>query len=439
MTTIAFISPCGFGNLGDVAIQDAFISGVREQLGLATVISGITQNPEDTSRRHHVRAVPMDADAFRLRRPRPAASEAVEGGAEGTSPKRRALGALSQLARSAKRLAREVIHWTIAFREMRRVDVLVVSGGGQLDDHWDGPWRVPYALWKWSLVARLLRKDVVFLSVGAGTIDARLTRYFLRSALRRARYVSFRDEKTASRVHERRLSASTQIVPDLAFGHEAPRGGESAAPESTPRTIVVSPIAFLEPSTWPRKDGIAYGDHVNRTTELARLMLARGYRIVVCTSDTPDMKPATELYETLAADAPNAELRLAVTTTPTELLETFATADMAIASRLHGLILANIAGTPTIALSYDWKVDMHMRMVGLGDFVYPIESFDPRAVLGSAEAMLENREEIIANLSARCESLGDAVRAQYGNVFGPYASGAGSQHEHRVAVAGGAE
>ena len=63
----------------------------------------------------------------------------------------------------------------------------------------------------------------MFLSVGAGTIDARLTRYFLRSALRRARYVSFRDEKTASRVHERRLSASTQIVPDLAFGHEAPR------------------------------------------------------------------------------------------------------------------------------------------------------------------------------------------------------------------------
>ena len=48
-------------------------------------------------------------------------------------------------------------------------------------------------------------------------------------------------------------------------------------------------------STWPRKDGIAYGDQVNRTTELARLLLARGHRIVVCTSDKPDMNPAKEL------------------------------------------------------------------------------------------------------------------------------------------------
>ena len=346
---------------------------------------------------------------------------------------------VSRLSRFAKRVVREVLHWRIAFREMRQVDALVVSGGGQLDDHWGGPWRAPYALWKWSLVARLVRKEVVFLSVGAGTIDGGLTRYFLRSALRRARYVSFRDEKTASRVHERRLSASTRVVPDLAFAHDAPRGAESAAPPSARRTIAVSPIAFLDPSTWPRKDGIAYGDQVNRTTELARLLLARGHRIVVCTSDTPDMRPATELYEALVADAPGADLGLAVTTSPTELLETFAAADIAIASRLHGLILANIAGTPSIALSYDWKVDVHMRMVGLGDFIHPIETFDPHAVLTSVDTMLANREEILTDLSARCKALGQAVHAQYADVFRTYASGAGSQHEHRVAVAGGAE
>ena len=179
----------------------------------------------------------------------------------------------------------------------------------------------------------------------------------------------------------------------------------------------MSPIAFLDPSTWPRKDGIAYGDQVNRTTELARLLLARGHRIVVCTSDTPDMRPATELYETLAADAPDADLGLAVTTIPDGATRDVRAADMAIASRLHGLILANIAGTPTIALSYDWKVDMHMRMVGLGDFVHPIETFDPHAVLTSVDAMLANREEILTDLSARCEALGQAVRAQYADVF----------------------
>ena len=64
---VAFISPCGFGNLGDVAIQDTFIQGVREQLGAVEIV-GITQNPADTEDRHHVRAVAMDALAP-VRRP----------------------------------------------------------------------------------------------------------------------------------------------------------------------------------------------------------------------------------------------------------------------------------------------------------------------------------------------------------------------------------
>jgi polysaccharide pyruvyl transferase WcaK-like protein len=45
------------------------------------------------------------------------------------------------------------------------------------------------------------------------------------------------------------------------------------------------------------------------------------------------------------------------TSTPSELLEAFAAADVAVASRLHGLILANLAGVPTDAHSYDLKVD----------------------------------------------------------------------------------
>jgi polysaccharide pyruvyl transferase WcaK-like protein len=435
VTLIAFISPCGFGNLGDVAIQDAFIDGVRTQLGSATTIVGITQNPDDTARRHHVPAVPMDADSFRLRRPQ-ASPDHV---AQDPRPAPGAAGPLSRLVGSAKLLVREIIHWRIAFREMRRVDTLVVSGGGQLDDHWGGAWRVPYALWKWSLVARLLRKDVVFLSVGAGTIDSSLTRRFLRSALGRARYVSFRDEETAARVRTRRLSTSTLVVPDLAFGYDVPSEAASTLVRVSGPTVVVSPIAFLDPATWPRKDDAAYGDQLNRTIELTRLLLERGLRVIVCTSDKPDLKPATTLYDALAAEHHSGTLEFSLTSGPVDLLEAFGRADIAIASRLHGLILANIAGTPTIALSYDWKVDVHMRMVGLEDFVHPIESFEPSHVLASVDTLFSNREEVVAALSARCELLSQAVRAQFVDVFGRYASGDHAQHEHRIAVAHSAE
>ena len=418
-TRIAFISPCGFGNLGDAAIQDTFIASVRWHLGAATEIVGITQNPPDTEERHHVRAVPMDNLAFRLRRRAPAEglSEANVG-ATRRGAARRAVG-------RAKQLVKEVVHWGIAFREMRRADALVVSGGGQLDDHWGGPWRVPYALWKWTLVARLLRNDVVFLSVGAGTTDSRLTRFFLRSALGRARYASFRDEHTAARVRSLRLSASSRIVPDLAFGHGGRRGYRERSKSQRRRTIAISPIAFLDPVAWPAKDANRYRFGLHKTAELAVLLINKGYDVLVCTSDTPDVKSASELRRAVSDIDPqrSSQISYADTRTPKRLLETFGRADVAIASRLHGLILANLAGAPTIALSYDWKVDEHMRTVGLERFVFPIGTFEPSLVVAAVDEIIADHERIAAMIAEQCATLAAEVDSQFEDVFAPWGGG----------------
>lgn len=414
--TVAFISPCGFGNLGDVAIQDTFIDGVRERLGPVEIV-GITQNPPDTEERHHVRAVPMDVLAFALR----GGGRSSGSDSAGTSQDLAAPGSTARLVGALKLAVKEALHWGIAVREMRRADVLVVSGGGQLDEHWGGAWRVPYSLWKWSLVARLLRRDVVVMSVGAGTTDSRLTRFFLRSALRRARYASFRDERTAARVRSLGVS-SPRIVPDLAFGHDGRRTTSTQVHRPRPR-VAISPIAFLDPVAWPAKDVEAYRGNLRRTAELVRLLLRRGYDVVLCTSDTPDVKSAKELLEAAGPgegqDGHDREGTLTHedTSTPSELLEAFAAADVAVASRLHGLILANLAGVPTVALSYDWKVDEHMRAMGLERYTFPIETFAPDEVARAVDEILSERETLAAAVVARCELLAGEVRTQFDEVF----------------------
>lgn len=420
---VAFISPSGYGNLGDAAIQDSFIDGVRRCLGEETEIVGITQNPVDTAERHHVRAIPMDTNALRLRRGTPRPGDSVTEIPDARS------GLIGGIVSRLTLALKEVIHWGIAFCEMRGADALVVSGGGQLDDHWGGPWRVPYALWKWSLAARLLRKDVLFLSVGAGTTNSRLTRFFLRSALRRARYASFRDRRTAERVRTFRLSRSSCIVPDLAFGHAGRRGTGTPRSGDARRTIAISPIAFLDPVAWPAKDVTAYRANLLRTAALTRLLLDRGYDVVVCTSDTPDLKSAQELIEAVGphgADDGRGALTLAGTLTPTTLLESFAAADVAVASRLHGLVLANLAGAPTIALSYDWKVDEHMLTMGLERYTFPIDSFSPEDVAAAVDAMLAERDALAAAVVARCDVLANEVREQFRVVFSPGETPAGS-------------
>src|SRR4051812_46298282 len=57
---IGFISPCGWGNLGDAAIVDSLIHGIRTRLPQARIV-GFTLNPADTRARHGVDAYTCSA------------------------------------------------------------------------------------------------------------------------------------------------------------------------------------------------------------------------------------------------------------------------------------------------------------------------------------------------------------------------------------------
>jgi len=408
---IAFISPCGFGNLGDVAIQDAFLHNVRERLGGDVEFLGITQNPPDTVTRHHVRAVAMDVEAFRARTRKTEASVHSDVPGHSVGRTRRV-----RIVRVAKRVAKEVLHWRLALREMRGTTALFVSGGGQLDDHWGGPWRAPYALWKWTLAARLRGVRIIVLSVGAGSTDSTLTRFFLRTTLGRASYASFRDSRTAARVLALRLSSSTIVVPDLAFSYDGSALAGRALPSSERPTVALSPIAFLDPASWPAKDGNTYTVYVEQIVALARHLLARGWNVTLCTSDSPDIKTADEAYATILSRGDSGfEGRLvrAHTANLGDFIDTLRGADIVIASRLHGVILAHLVGTPTIALSYDWKVDEHMRVMEQERYRFPIGSFDPNAVTRAADVMLAEKASLSEAITARCHAFAAQVLRQY--------------------------
>ena len=66
-----------------------------------------------------------------------------------------------------------------AFGMLRRLDLLIVSGGGQLDDAWGGARAHPLNLLRWTLLAQAARVPVAFISVGAGPIFSSWSERFL--------------------------------------------------------------------------------------------------------------------------------------------------------------------------------------------------------------------------------------------------------------------
>ncbi len=133
----------------------------------------------------------------------------------------------------------ELRQYARAFRKLKGTDMLIVPGTGLVTDayglsHWG-----PYSVFKWTLMAKLRRSRVLFVSVGAGPIDRALGRVLVKAALSLADYRSYRDD--ASRDYLRGIgfrAKRDRVYPDLVFSlPEALLSRDHARPEGTRRVV----------------------------------------------------------------------------------------------------------------------------------------------------------------------------------------------------------
>src|SRR6266478_5896854 len=147
---IGLLDHMGYGNLGDAATQDVVIAGIRKRLPNASIV-GFSQVPDDTIRRHRIPCYP-------IRRSYPTFEETGDLTAGRISLNTRLKSALkntplvSTWAKPVLEFAREAAFWVRSYRRLRSLDLLVISGGGQLDELWHGPWAHPYTVFKFSLL-----------------------------------------------------------------------------------------------------------------------------------------------------------------------------------------------------------------------------------------------------------------------------------------------
>jgi len=407
---IGLVSPCGWGNLGDAAIQDAMIQNLRARIPGARLI-GITLNPPDTTARHGIPAFPLSA------RPRPgrwvAAPASPATGDAKPSAVREALKRVPLVRplvlagrRALEPVAAELKHAAGAFRLARTLDLLVVSGGGQLDDKWGGPWGGPYDLWKWTLLARAAGARVAFASVGAESLNSRSSRVMARAALRTAAYRSYRDGASKQVIQDLGVGPDDPVVADLAFSLP---GRWPPAPGRTPATVGVSPMAYCDPRSWPRKDEAIYRAYLRTLADAVTSLRAQGHSVVLFTSDHPDRRSVDDVLALLppeTAAAPRIE-------SLDDLLRVLASVDLVIASRLHGVLLALLVGRPVLALAYHRKVRDQMNALGLADHCLDIEGPTPTTIVSRLNALAAQAPALGPAIAARTAALQTALAGQY--------------------------
>ena len=414
---VALVSPYGGGNLGDAAILESAIYGIRRRLPRAEIF-GLTLNPAATTDRHGIPAYPCTGVRLRYYRATNAVRRRDDGAAPSDSEEKadaspiaalkraaRAVPGLQQLRTFGQSVAGDLRHRRSAARWLAGCRLILVAGGGQVDDYWGGAFGHPYVLWELSSLARRL----------------------VARALAAADYVSFRDQGSMSR--SAFAGAAGRVVPDLAYGlpwrkivdANSPPASRARPPASArPPRVALSPMSYCAPDLWPEVHPDKYERHVGTVVELGARMLEAGWEVVLVHSDSNDRVPVRDVAKRLGARV-GPEQRARVETRATdrlpELLDALAGVDLMIAARLHGVILAHVVGRPVLALSYERKVATVMREMDHMEHCLELETMDPAQAFGKVEAMLEKRAVLEADVQAKASARRAAVEAQWDRLF----------------------
>jgi len=131
---IGLLDHMGYGNLGDAAIQEVVIANIRKRLPNADIV-GFSLVPDDTGMRHGIPCYPIQwlqptADIVGNGAPSRANLKArLKSALKSNSLVRRWAKPLSD---SVRAFVRELAFCVRSYHALKNLDVLVISGGGQI-------------------------------------------------------------------------------------------------------------------------------------------------------------------------------------------------------------------------------------------------------------------------------------------------------------------
>jgi polysaccharide pyruvyl transferase WcaK-like protein len=300
---------------------------------------------------------------------------------------------------------RKLSSFVRAIWHMRKLDLLIVSGGGFLEGFGTSLYGRPLTIFAWCLAGRLCRTRVAFVSVGAGSIGHPISRWLLKSAVAPAHYRSYRDR--ISKAFMESIGCDTRsdpVYPDIAFNLPEPSRSHRHETEDGPLTVGVGVMAF---HGW-RKDRASadavYAAYVEKITIFVLWLIDRGHRVRILMGETADWQAATDVVAKVAIARPNlppGRLLAEQSDTIHEVMRQVAEVDVVVATRFHNVVCALKLDKPTLSIGYGAKNDALMAEMGLGRFCQHIEHLD-------LDLLVDQFTDLISDRGSYEQSIRDA-------------------------------
>jgi polysaccharide pyruvyl transferase WcaK-like protein len=299
--------------------------------------------------------------------------------------------------------------------------VLIVPGTGLLTDAYGLLNWGPYNLFKWSLMARVCRCKLRFVSIGAGPIYGTLGKYFIKSMLSWADFRSYRDNSSKRYLKEIGFCAdSDREYPDLVFSLP-----EAAIPrrdgKSDCRSIIgVGVMAYA--GKYSTSGNEAHRAYLESLVQFVRWLLAHDYDVRLLIGDVADRRVTQEfrslLRERLSLhESDEGRIVDEPVNSVEDLLSQIAATEIVVATRFHNALLAMLCDKPVIAISFHHKCESLMSAMGLSDYCLDINGLKSDGLIEKFCNLKANANKISLLIREKQRRFREELDEQYKLIF----------------------
>jgi colanic acid/amylovoran biosynthesis protein len=286
----------------------------------------------------------------------------------------------SSIGRRARRLLPPAVRRTLEV--YAAADAVVSAGGTYLVPHYHLTPKI-YDF----LVTLALRRPLVLFTQSLGPFDGLRQRHLLRFVLRRARLILVRDRRSLDHLAALGVAGNVRVAADAAFAL-----ARTPPPARHPDRLKHAPRLAISVREWPHfRRGAKAGMHAYCAAfaafaaEVVRWQGARVTFLSTCQGIPEYWTDDSAVGERIAAMVPpDVRGRIDVDRafrTPAQLIDRLAEFDAVVATRMHAAILALCAGTPVLAVAYEFKTRELFERLGLDDLTVDAEGLTGEALI----------------------------------------------------------
>jgi polysaccharide pyruvyl transferase WcaK-like protein len=397
---IAFFGHFDSTNIGNESTLQAILYHIRCYQPDAEVTC-ISTGPEATIATHQIDAIPISGNFIKGWLPR------------------------NPLLRVVRRIfigiPNELCRWVNGFMKLRRTDTLIVPGTGLLTDAYGLAGWGPYNMFKWSLIAKVCRCKLLFVSVGAGPIYGALGRCFVKSALSLADFRSYRDNSTMQYLKGIGFRADNdRVYPDLVFS--LPEAVIPHQDTKKSRRIVVG-LGVMEYAgrySIARPSNEIYLAYLENLVSVVRWLLAQEHGVRLLIGDLADVPTKQEfkglLRERLSLCDGEHIIDEPVFTVE-DLLSQIAATDIVVATRFHNVLLALLCEKPVISISFHHKCESLMSAMGLSAYCLDINDFKADRLIEKFCDLEANAAKLKPLIRGKVREFRESLDEQYRLIF----------------------